>query len=164
MPLSVISPRAMRSRQRCLFNSVQWLFLRRGERRWAHLPSGRRLSVLSIQPKQRASSTTSIYGMQSVRGILVRFVVTQHSLTVVWLSMNHWRNSARVVYSSRLVICIIAKYQKFFSLHYVYLLPFFSRYFIRNSGRSVWIIFAPMSRIGPYTASGLGLVNARSSS
>ena len=105
-PLSVISPRAMRSRQRCLFNSVQWLFLRRGERRWAHLPSGRRLSVLSIQPKQSASSTTSMYGIQSVRGVLVRFVVTQQSLAVLWLSMSHWRNSARVEYSSKLVICI----------------------------------------------------------
>ncbi len=44
--------------------------------------------------------------MQSVRGTLVRFVVTQHSLAALWLSVSHWRNSARVEYSSRLVICI----------------------------------------------------------
>ena len=111
-PASVISPRCSKSAQRCLFSSVQWLPLRRGDSRCAHRPSGSRLRVESIQPKHNASSTTSRYGMQSVRGIFVRYIVTQHSFAVAWFAMNHSRSCPRSLYSNRSVISIsvFAKY------------------------------------------------------
>ena len=99
-------PRCSKSAQRCRFNSVQWLPFRRGDSRCAHRPSGNRLTVLSIQPKHNASSTTSRYGMQSVRGIFVRYIVTQHSFAVAWFAMNHSRSCARLLYSNRSVISI----------------------------------------------------------
>ena len=107
LPASVMSPRRSRSAQRCLFSSVQWLFFRRGERRCALRPSGRRLSVLSIQPKHNASSTTCRYGMLSVRGILVRYIVTQHSFAVAWFWTNHSRNCLLSVNSNKSVISMI---------------------------------------------------------
>lgn len=58
-PASVIRPLSSRSLHLSMFSCVQWLLGRRGDRRCARRPSGSRLSVLSIQPKQSASSTTS---------------------------------------------------------------------------------------------------------
>ena len=77
LPASVIKPRFSRSAQRCLLSSVQWLPLRRGERRCTRRPSGRRFNVESIHPKHRASSTTSIYATASHSGRFVRYITTQ---------------------------------------------------------------------------------------
>ena len=109
LPASVISPRASRSAQRCLLSSVQWLRLRRGDRRCASLPSGRRFSVESIQPKHNASSTTSIYGKQSPHsaGRFTRYMAIQHSLSEAACCSNHLRNCARWLNSSRFVISMI---------------------------------------------------------
>ena len=60
LPAVVIRPRCSRSAQRCRLRSVQWLFLRRGDNRCTNLPSAVFLRVESIQPKQSASSTTSV--------------------------------------------------------------------------------------------------------
>ena len=72
LPAFVIKPRSSRSIHLSKFSCVQWLLGRRGERRWTNLPSGRRLLVESIQPKHRASSTTSMYGMADHSGHLLR--------------------------------------------------------------------------------------------
>ena len=72
LPASVINPRSSRSIHLSKFSCVQWLFGRRGDKRWTNLPSGRRLRVESIQPKHRASSTTSMYGMANHSGHLLR--------------------------------------------------------------------------------------------
>ena len=72
LPAFVIKPRSSRSIHLSKFSCVQWLLGRRGERRWINLPSGRRLRVESIQPKHRASSTTSMYGMADHSGHLLR--------------------------------------------------------------------------------------------
>ena len=105
-PASFMSPRCSSSAQRCLFSSVQWLFFRLGESRCAFLPSGRRFIVLSIHPKHSASSTTCRYGIQSVRGILVRYIVTQHSFAVAWFFASHSLNCVRSVNSNNSVISI----------------------------------------------------------
>ena len=107
-PASVINPRASREAQRCLLSSVQWLRLRRGDKRCANLPSGRRFSVESIQPKHNASSTTSMYGRQSPlsAGRFTRYMAIQHSLSEAACCSNHLRNCARRLNSSRLVISI----------------------------------------------------------
>ena len=107
-PASVISPRASRAAQRCLLSSVQWLRLRRGERRCASLPSGRRFKVESIQPKHNASSTTSIYGKQAAEqsGRLLRYMAIQHSFASSPCFSSQLRNWSRWVNSSKSVISI----------------------------------------------------------
>ena len=59
-PSSVISPNFSNLLTRSLFNSVQFPFLLRGEKRCIFFPSIIRI-VLSIQPKHSASSTASKY-------------------------------------------------------------------------------------------------------
>ena len=68
LPASVISPLSSRTMHLCLFNWVRWLLGRRGDNLCASLPSGSLFSVLSIHPKQSASSTTSMYGIAGHSG------------------------------------------------------------------------------------------------
>lgn len=95
LPASVISPLSSRAIHLSTFSCVQWLFGRRGERRCTNLPSARRFSVQSIHPKHRASSTTSMYGMASHSGHLLRYVTTQQNFSLSWFSASHWRSSER---------------------------------------------------------------------
>ena len=112
LPASVINPRVSKSAHRCLLSSVQWLRLRRGDKRCASLPSGRRFSVESIQPKQSDSSTTSIYGKQAAGqgGRLLRYMAIQHSFASSPCSSSQLRNWSRRLNSSRLVIPMIEMY------------------------------------------------------
>ena len=110
LPTSVINPRVSKSAHRCLLSSVQWLRLRRGERRCAKRPSGKRFKVESIQPKQSASSTTSIYGKQAAEqgGRLLRYMAIQHSFASSPWSNSQLRSWSRWVNSSRVVISMVA--------------------------------------------------------
>ena len=107
LPAGVMRPRSSRSLHRSMFSWVQWLFLRRGESRCASLPSVSFLSVLSIHPKHRASSTTSIYGSMPGGGVLLLLMTTQHSFSLEWFSCNQALSWERSEYSNSVVISIV---------------------------------------------------------
>ena len=65
LPASVMRPRRSSLRQRALLSSVH-LDPLRGENLWTVPSSGSFLTVESIQPKHRASSTASTYGRMPV--------------------------------------------------------------------------------------------------
>lgn len=106
LPASVIKPRCSSSRHRSRLRSVQWLFFLRGERRCASRPSGSRLQVESIHPKQSASSTTSTYGSASAIGSLPLYVATHTSRSFWWFFSIQLRNTVRSSVSKRVVIFI----------------------------------------------------------
>lgn len=108
-PRSVIRPRDSKSAQRCLFSSVQWLRFCRGDRRCANRPSGRRLSVESIQPKHNDSSTTSKYGRHTPSGFfLPRYIAIQQHFWLAALRSNHSLSCARLLYSNKSTISIVS--------------------------------------------------------
>lgn len=94
-PASVISPSFSSLRQRSLFSSDHNEFFFRGVNLCAVTPFSSRFSVLSIQPKHRASSTASTYRKVSSFCGLPRFTTTRHSFSVLWFSINHARNWLR---------------------------------------------------------------------
>ena len=99
-PASVMRPSRSMRRHRSLFSSDHWLFFVRGANRWYVSPFSR-FKVLSIQPKHIASSTASIY--QNVPSSIgrPRLTFTQHSFSVAWCVMSHWRNSSRLFLKCR---------------------------------------------------------------
>ena len=108
LPASVISPRASRSRNLCLFRSVQWLPFRRGDNRCARLPSGSFFRVESIHPKQMASSTISRYGSASGLGVFDLLQATQQNCAERWFCMSHSLSCCLLVKVNRLVTSMTA--------------------------------------------------------
>ena len=108
LPAGVMSPRSSRSMHRSILSLVQWLFFLLGDSLWASLPSGSFFSVLSIHPKQSASSTTSIYGSMPCGGVLLLLMTTQHSFSLEWFSFSHALSCDRSEYSNSVVISIVS--------------------------------------------------------
>ena len=105
LPASVIKPSFSKRRTRSLFRSVHGLFFFLGENLCIRTPS-MITKVLSIQPKQRASSTASMYQKVSESVGFPRFTSTQHSGSEDACSMNHERNSWRLSGFS-MFLCVI---------------------------------------------------------
>ena len=81
-PAGVISPSRTSLLQRSRFCSHQLLRLRRGVKCCMGLPSSIRFMVLSIQPKQSATSTASTYRTTPGQSASARFMRSQKSLTL----------------------------------------------------------------------------------
>ncbi len=107
MPEAVISPVASSCLHRSLLSSVQWLPFRLGDSRCANRPSGSFLRVESIQPKHRASSTMSMYGSASGRGVFDLLQATQQHFSERWFCTNHSLSCLRSVNVNRFVISIL---------------------------------------------------------
>ena len=88
-PLSVIIPSDSNRRHRSLFSSVQHPLLRLGPKRCRATPSTH-LSVESIHPKHKASSTASRYHRVSSGGVLPRLTAIQHSCLTEWFVSSHF--------------------------------------------------------------------------
>ena len=110
LPAGVMRPRSSRSLHLSIFSLVQWLFLRRGDSLCASLPSGSFFNVLSIHPKHRASSTTSIYGSMPGGGVLLLLMTTQHSFSLEWFSFSQALSCDRSEYSNSVVISMVSPY------------------------------------------------------
>ena len=106
MPEAVISPAASSCLHRSLLSSVQWLPFRLGDSRCANRPSGSFLRVESIQPKHKASSTMSMYGSASGRGVFDLLQATQQLFAVRWLRSSHSLSCCLLVNIRRLVTSI----------------------------------------------------------
>ena len=91
LPASVIRPSLSNLWQRSMLSWVQDEPLLRGLNLWTVRPSSSFFTVLSIHPKQRASSTASRYARFTSSGV-PRLTTTQHSDADSWLDTNHsWR-------------------------------------------------------------------------
>jgi hypothetical protein len=94
-PAAVINPRSMSDSTRALFRRDQTLFDLRGVNLRTDRPSSRCRNLLSIQPKQRASSTAS--SSETPPGALCFLRKTNHTPDAeLWLLLSHVRHSARL--------------------------------------------------------------------
>lgn len=96
-------------RQRSLFSSDQLLRGFRGQSFWTVTSSEIFLTVLSIHPKHKASSTASTYRKVPSSTGLPRLTATQHSVSLSWFCRSHSRSSDLDFTSSKL--CMILVFQ-----------------------------------------------------
>ena len=99
LPASVIRPSFSSLRTLSLFSSDQTPPFLLGENLWARTPP-MTAWVLSIHPKQRASSTASMYQNAPSPSGLPLLTATQHSSAVAWFSWSHALNWSLSVTSS----------------------------------------------------------------
>lgn len=100
LPASVIRPSFSSLRTLSLFSSDQMPPFLLGENLWARTPP-MAAWVLSIHPKQRASSTASMYQNAPSPSGLPLLTATQHSSAVAWFSWSHALNWSLSATSSK---------------------------------------------------------------